>query len=128
MKTEPKPAERHCLFCDKVLDERKRKDSKYCNEYCKAAFHNPRRAGSHPDIKRINKILAKNFFILQQALGTKDYIKKNREKVLNKGFNLEYFTHLHKHFKFCYRYGYYFDEVGEMVIFKGYDNVVMKEV
>jgi hypothetical protein len=117
---------RQCLFCEKPLGEKKRKDSKFCNEYCRAAYHNPKRAEMHPDIKRINKILMKNFQVLVKALGTKDHVKKKRDQILKQGFSLDYFTHMHKDFFFVYRFGYHLKDDGDFTIFKGYDNAVYK--
>jgi hypothetical protein len=88
----------------------------------------PKRSGLHPDIKKINKILVKNFKILETALGKEKYVKKDREKILNKGFNLEYITQTSKEFRFVYRYGYHLKEDGVITIFRGYDSVVLKEL
>lgn len=130
METVKNPSERYCLYpaCGKPLDQRMRKDAKFCNEQCRAAYHNPKRAEPHPDIKRINKILLKNFQILAKALGGKQLVKKKREQIIKQGFNLEYFTHQHKDFIFCYRYGYHLKEDGYFTIFLGYDNAVYKSL
>ncbi|MBL0882666.1 MAG: hypothetical protein IBJ16_04855 [Chitinophagaceae bacterium] len=122
--------QRHCLYegCGKALDPKMRKDAKFCNEQCRAAHHNPKRAELHPDIKKINKILLKNFLILGKALGNKEYVKKKREQIIKQGFNPEYYTHQHKNFIFCYRYGYHLKEEGYITIFLGYDNAVYKSM
>jgi hypothetical protein len=128
MKTETSVRERLCLSCGKALDPKKRKDSKFCNEYCKAEYHNPKRGTIHPDIKNINKVLFKNYAILEKAIGKKDYIKRNIETILHKGFDLEYVTQTRREFRFVYRYGYHLKEQGIMTIFRGYDDVVLKEL
>ncbi|HLD53494.1 MAG TPA: hypothetical protein VJA82_09325 [Sediminibacterium sp.] len=130
METDALQPKRYCLYvgCGKALDPKMRKDAKFCNEQCKAAHHNPRRADTHPDIKKINKILLKNFLILGKALGNKEYVKKKREQIIKQGFNLDYYTHTHKDFIFCYRYGYHFKDEGYISIFIGFDSAVYKSM
>ncbi len=130
METKESIPQRHCLYsvCGKPLDKKMRKDAKFCDEYCKAAYHNPKRAELHPDVKKINKILLKNFSILGKALGKKEYVKKKREHIIKQGFNLAYYTHTHNEFIFCYRYGYHFKDEGYISIFLGYDSAVYKSL
>ena len=130
METAKDNIQRYCLYegCGKPLDKKMRKDAKFCNEQCKAAHHNPRRADVHPDVKKINKILLKNFEILEKALGKKDHVKKSTVHIIKQGFNVEYHTHQHKDFIFCYRYGYHLKDDGYFTIFRGYENAVYKSI
>lgn len=105
-----------------------RKDAKFCNEQCRAAHHNPKRTELHPDIKKINKILLKNFIILGKALGKREYVKKKREQMIKQGFSFAYFTHTHKDFIFCYRYGYHLKDKDYVSIFLGFDSAVYKSL
>ncbi len=127
MKTEKTAPERRCLACDKPLDPKKRKDSKFCNEYCKAEYHNPKRGSVPADIKKINKILFKNYLILEKALGKEQYVKRKMDAIIHKGLDLEYVTQTHREFRFVYRYGYHLKEQGVITIFRGFDSVVLKE-
>ncbi len=128
METKAVATERQCLFCEKLLDKKMRRDAKFCDEQCRSAYHNPKRAVMHPDIKKINKILMKNFEILVKALGTKTHVTKKRDQILKQGFNLDYHTHIHKNGHiFVYRYGYHLKEGGDFTIFRGYNNAVYIE-
>jgi hypothetical protein len=130
MKEDIQPEERHCLCCEKVLSSKKRKDSKYCNEYCKTAFHNPKRAGSDAEVVRINKILLKNLQVLRELLGDKEYKYVPREKFLKKGFNFNFITQEKDAYYYCYYLCYTSLNVpGEdnLKIAKAFPSVIRKE-
>jgi len=61
-------------------------------------------------VRNINNILRKNRRILQD-LNPKDKAKVHKDKMLEKGYNFNYFTNVYKTQKgvtyyFCYEYGY----------------------
>ncbi|MEO8174210.1 MAG: hypothetical protein ABI581_14045, partial [Sediminibacterium sp.] len=57
---------RLCLFCNKPLNAEMRKDAKFCDEYHRVAYNNARRYGLQPEVARTDKMLHKNFEILDK--------------------------------------------------------------
>lgn len=121
------PEERLCQTCGKPLDGRKRKDSKFCNEYCRSDFHNKRKAGIDPQIVRINKILANNFEILKTAIGKKEYVVKTHEQLLKKGFNFHFYTMRPSEYTYVYSLAYKMKEKDSYVIVKAFESVLKAE-
>lgn len=101
--------ERKCLECDKLLDGRA--DKRYCDPYCKSAYHYRKSLEETPTFYiKVQQHLKKNRQIL------KHYNKAGkatvRAKTLNDvGFNAKFFTHFWKNSKgdayfFVYEYGF----------------------
>lgn len=101
--------DRICPNCGEKIEGRV--DKKFCNAYCKTAFHYEKR-----------KLLEDSFFVLvdkQLKMNRrilKEYNKAGKATVrksvlMEKGFNPKYFTHYWKNEKgqvylFCYEYGF----------------------
>jgi len=101
--------ERKCLECDKLLDGRA--DKRYCDPYCKSAYHYKKSKSETPKFYiKVHQQLKLNRKIL------KNYNKAGkatvRAKTLNdSGFNPNFFTHYWKNTKgdvyfFVYEYGF----------------------
>ena len=106
---EPAFQNRPCLACGKILHGRA--DKKFCSDYCRNAYNNNLKAVSSPLIRKINSALLKNRRILETALGAEEMQKLQKEKLLQQGFQFNYFTHTYTNKKgniyfFCYEYGY----------------------
>lgn len=127
MEPQTQTAERSCLACGKTMDSRKRKDSKFCNEYCKAAYHNPQRAGVHADVKRINKILLKNCEILEKMLGKHETVYVALQKLAKKGFNFNFITQVNGEYKYCYYLCYCDKGAKGYLIGKAYTSVLHRD-
>lgn len=87
-----------------------RKDKLYCSDYCRSAYHNSTKSDESAYVRSINKILRKNRQILESLL-LSNKKKLAREKVLEEGFNFNYFTSEYvtksgKVYRYCYEYGY----------------------
>jgi hypothetical protein len=101
-----------CLSCNKIV--KGRVDKKFCDDYCRNAFNNLKKAqGQHsPIVRNINNTLLKNRKILELLLpATEDIAKISHEKLLQKGFSFKYFTHTYQNKKgqtyyFIYDLGY----------------------
>ncbi|HMJ47899.1 MAG TPA: hypothetical protein VK498_11260 [Ferruginibacter sp.] len=108
MKAEAQP--RLCHTCNKLL--KGRTDKKYCNDYCRNNFNNQLKAGSNNFIRNINNALGKNKRILESQLPEGEELAKiSKDKLLQKGFQFKYLTHIYTNKKgntyfFCYDYGY----------------------
>ncbi len=101
--------DRKCLECDKVLDGRA--DKRYCDPYCKSAYHYKKSQNETPKFyTKVQQQLKLNRKIL------KKYNKAGKatvraEVLLSEGFNPNFFTHYWKNQKhdvylFVYEYGF----------------------
>lgn len=97
-----------CQECHAMLFGRS--DKKFCDTYCKTAFHNKYNRSHHEKIKHINDLLKKNRQILK-ILVEAGITETPRLTLLNAGFHFQFFTHqltdAHKfNVHYCYEYGY----------------------
>jgi hypothetical protein len=108
MTTKSEP--RLCLSCNKPV--KGRTDKKFCDDYCRNNYNNQLKSGSSNLIRNINNALVKNRRILEEIFpGNEEIAKVTREKLLQKGFQFRYITHLYTNKKgntyfFCYDVGY----------------------
>jgi hypothetical protein len=108
MTTKSEP--RLCLSCNKPV--KGRTDKKFCDDYCRNNYNNQLKSGSSNLVRNINNALAKNRRILESIFpGSEEIAKVTRDKLLQKGFQFRYITHLYTNKKgntyfFCYDVGY----------------------
>lgn len=99
-----------CLNCKKVL--KGRTDKKFCDDYCRNSFNNQLKAAKNNLVRNVNNALGKNRRILESFFKKDDEITKTtKEKLLQKGFQFKYITHIYTNKKgniyyFCYDLGY----------------------
>jgi hypothetical protein len=104
--TEP----RLCLSCNKPV--KGRTDKKYCDDYCRNNYNNQLKADSSNLVRNINNALGKNRRIMEGLFVTgEEMAKATKDKLLQKGFQFKYITHLYTNKKgnnyfFCYDLGY----------------------
>lgn len=101
--------DKNCLACGKPLQGRA--DKKFCDDYCRNAYHNKSKALDIKIVRNINNALRKNRNILEEILKDEDTARANQEKLLSLGFNFKYQTHTYTTKKghsyiYCYEYGY----------------------
>jgi predicted nucleic acid-binding Zn ribbon protein len=101
---------RTCIACGKpVLG---RADKKFCNDWCRNGYNNKEKTASSDMMKAINAILKKNRRILETLIPVHAETGKcPKKKMVEKGFNFQYHTHVYTTKKqtryfFCYEYGY----------------------
>ena len=87
-----------------------RADKKFCSDQCRSAYNNRANADATNFVRNINNILRKNRRILAE-LNPKGKNKIHKDKLLEKGFNLNYYTNVYttkagKQYHFCYEQGY----------------------
>lgn len=111
-----------CLNCSKPI--KGRSDKKFCDDYCRNNFNNHLKSEEGGFTRSINNILRNNRKILGTMImlgeGT---VKSIKSKLLEKGFNFQYFTHIYTNKKgltyfFCYEYGYLFLDSDWILIVK----------
>jgi hypothetical protein len=99
-----------CLSCGKPV--KGRSDKKFCDDYCRAAYNNDLKGASNNLIRNVNNALGKNRRILEGLFTEgKTTVNINKDKLLEKGFQFKYHTHIYqtqndKTYIFCYEYGY----------------------
>lgn len=97
-----------CLECGNKIAGRA--DKKYCSSECRSAFNNRLNGESTNLIRRVNNILRKNRRILKN-LNPNGKRKIDRQKLMEEGFNFNYFTNIYqtkdkRKYYFCYDQGY----------------------
>ena len=104
--TEP----RLCLSCNKPV--KGRTDKKFCDDYCRNNYNNLLKADSSNLVRNINNALGKNRRIMDSLLVSgEEMAKTTKDKLLQKGFQFKYITHIYTNKKgntyfFCYDLGY----------------------
>lgn len=99
-----------CLYCKKPV--KGRSDKKFCDDYCRAAYNNELKSAANNYIRNVNNALGKNRRILEALLPNGEATAKaSRDKLIEKGFQFKYHTHLYntqngKTYFYCYEYGY----------------------
>ena len=102
-------SKKSCLVCDKKLEGRR--DKKFCDPYCKSAYHYKLSQEQEPKFyDKVNNQLKLNRKIL------KEYNKAGKatirsQKLIELGFDPNFFTHYWKNTKgdvylFVYEYGF----------------------
>ena len=97
-----------CLECKEPIFGRS--DKKFCNDSCRNSYNNKLNSDSSAYVRNINNALRKNRRLLEM-LNPEGKAKVTKKKLLEKGFDFNYFTHLYKTQKgtvyyFCYDLGY----------------------
>lgn len=113
-------SQRNCLECNEPL--RGRSDQKFCSDACRNSYNNRERSDSILLMRNVNNVLRKNRKILYKH-SENNKTKVLREKLIQEGFNFNYFTHIYTTKKdvsyyFCYDYGYLNLEGGYCFIVK----------
>lgn len=80
-----------CLECsEKIVG---REDKKFCSDSCRNAFNNKINKDSNNFMRNVNNKLRKNYRILSE-LNTEGKSKATRDKMINKGFDFDFFTNI----------------------------------
>ena len=100
---------RKCLECNEPIIGRS--DKKFCSDQCRNLYNNKQNSDNTNLVRNIANILRKNRRILQE-LNPADKAKVHKDKMLEKGFNFNYFTSVLTTksgtiYHFCYQYGYF---------------------
>ena len=98
---------RLCLECQEPLTGRV--DKKFCDDQCRNSYNNRLNSDDIKIVRNINRKLKKNRQILM-SLCPSGKSKVLKDKLLSKGFESQYHTHIYQTkegsiYKFCYEYG-----------------------
>ncbi|WP_258105318.1 hypothetical protein [Marinoscillum sp. MHG1-6] len=87
-----------------------RADKKFCSDACRSSFNNRARPAISPAVQQINRVLKKNWEILNE-LNPHETQKVPLSHLSKRGFDFEFFTQTlttreGKEYRFCYDMGY----------------------
>lgn len=85
--------DRICLRCHVPL--KGRADQKFCSDQCRSYYNNQRSVETNNMIRKINRILKKNYFILAGFTTEGKTIVQKSEMMIS-GFRFDYFTSFFK--------------------------------
>lgn len=99
---------KYCKECGEEIYGRR--DKQFCSDYCRASHYNVQHAELANYIRRVNYTIRKNRSILS-SLNPEGKAKVDKGKLLDKGFNFDYYTNVYKTrsgkvYFFCYDQGY----------------------
>lgn len=84
---------RLCPVCNSPILGRA--DKKFCSDQCRNSFNNEKYSVNAPVVQKINRLLKKNYAILK-SLNKSGKTKIKRTKLLQEGFDFNYFTSIYK--------------------------------
>lgn len=102
------PEKKYCKECGEEIHGRR--DKQFCSDYCRATQYNVTHAGIANYIRKVNYTIRKNRGILS-ALNPEGKARVNKIKLMDRGFNFDYYTNVYKTrsgkvYYFCYDHGY----------------------
>lgn len=112
-----------CLECDEKIIGRV--DKKFCSDHCRNAYNNKLNKDSTNLIRNINNRLRKNYRVLDSFYLKDGKTKTTRNKLLDKGFNFDYFTNLYTTQKGTVYYFVY--DLGYLPLDNDYYMIVKRE-
>ena len=100
--------EKKCPECGRAIFGRV--DKKFCSDACRNAHNNRVNADATNYVRNVNNVLRKNRRILAE-LNINEKTKTHRDKLLQRGFDFNFFTSTYKtknghEYKYCYEQGY----------------------
>ncbi len=112
--------ERRCHECGEKL--KGRADQKFCTDACRNAYNNQKLGRTTNFMRRINRILKQNHAILE-TINTNGRTVTYKNRMVKKGFNFSYFTHVYRTGKgriyyFCYDQGFAAIEKNRFLLIK----------
>lgn len=84
--------QQNCLECNSSF--KGRSDKKFCSDGCRNTYNNRINKDAKNLIRNVNNRLRKNWRILEE-LNPKDKTKTSRNKLIEKGFDFNYFTSIY---------------------------------
>ncbi|RED24807.1 hypothetical protein BD847_1543 [Flavobacterium cutihirudinis] len=102
-----------------------REDKKFCSDSCRNAYNNKINKDTTNFMRNVNNKLRKNYRILSE-LNTDGKSKARRDKMINKGFDFDFFTNI-LHTKTGNTYYFLYDQ-GYRSLDNDYFMLVKKEI
>ncbi len=115
--------QKFCLECN--IGIRGRADKKFCSDHCRNAYNNNLNRDSKNLVRVINNRLRKNYRILDSLPLKEGKTSTTKAKLLDKGFDFEFFTNLYTTKKGSTYYFVY--DLGYLPLDKDYYMIVKRE-
>ena len=115
--------ENNCLECSGRLVGRS--DKKFCSDYCRNSYNNKLNKDSTNLVRNINNRLRKNYRILQNIPLKQGKTKTTKSKLMDKGFDFDFFTNLYTTQKGTIYYFIY--DLGYLPLEKDFFMIVKRE-
>lgn len=112
-----------CAECGEELIGRT--DKKFCSDYCRNAYHNKQNKDQNNLVRNINNRLRKNYRILGSFNLKDGKTSTQRSRLLDKGFDFEYFTNIYTTKKGTVYYFVY--DLGYLPLDNDYIMIVKRE-
>jgi hypothetical protein len=98
-----------CAECKEKISGRA--DKKFCSDLCRNAFNNRLNSDETNYVRNVNNALRKNRRILQELVPTHETNRCTRSRLLDLGFDFNFFTGTFTNRKgetyhYCYEFGY----------------------
>ena len=111
---------KNCLECGDVIAGRE--DKKFCCDCCRNSYNNKINKDTNNYMRNINNKLRKNYRILSELNANKK-TKTTRAKLLDKGFDFEFYTNqlqtkTGKTYHFVYNQGYLNSDKQQFILVK----------
>lgn len=83
-----------------------RSDKKFCDDACRNSYNNRQHYQRNKEMRRINRILARNYRILE-SLNPGDSARCSKQELMLQGFDFHHFTSIRRSSQgFCYYFVY----------------------
>ncbi|MGB5818472.1 MAG: hypothetical protein WBG90_03235 [Saonia sp.] len=112
-----------CLECGEKITGRV--DKKFCSDYCRNSYNNKINKDSKNLIRNINNRLRKNYRVLDSFTLRDNKTKTTKNRLLDKGFDFDYFTNLYTTQKGTVYYFVY--DLGYLPLENDYYMIVKRE-
>ena len=110
-----------CLECERPVSGRA--DKRYCDDYCRSAYHNKKNRHLQKEVKEVNSILRNNRRVLAK-LYVDELSLVSRTQLVAEGFDFKYATSVENYKDYNCRYCY---EFGVVSLGASMCGVIMKE-
>ena len=116
---------RKCLHCGEPVSGRS--DKKFCSDYCRSSYNYDSKSETYGYVRKVNYILRKNWKLLNE-FNPNGKAKIRKSKMLEKGYNFNYFTNTYTNQKgvtyyYVYNMGYISADEGYVTLLKKPDYI-----
>jgi len=117
---------KNCTECGRSILGRI--DKKYCNDQCRADFHNRSNSVNQKRLRNVNRTIWTNRMVLAEICGTKRRIIATMEDLMDRGFRPGWCTRVqendhHVRVQHCYDYFWYWNHSESKVVVECASNI-----
>lgn len=94
-----------CRYCENEIPDWRR-NKVFCDDTCKYKFHNAKRSEEVDLFGDFNRMIKRNYEILNNILGDKRYVEVPELHLKNSGFGFNFCTFAIGSYRYCYDLSY----------------------